>query len=91
MRESQTSGRSTILVAIIILISMQFAVITLNVDEESFESSDFNFGDICGATGGACDQLNPPADGTQAAFREAVKIALPDTIAKAPGQKQIRE
>ena len=35
MRESQTSGRSTILVIIILLISMQFAVFTLNVDEES--------------------------------------------------------
>ncbi|MCS5536709.1 MAG: hypothetical protein NZ770_01255, partial [Candidatus Poseidoniaceae archaeon] len=67
MRESQTSGRSTILVIIILLISMQFAVFTLNVDEESFESSHFTFGDICGATGGACDQLNPSTDGTPAA------------------------
>ena len=69
MRESLTSGRSTIIVIIILLISMQFAVLTLDVDEEASSSArdDFSFGDICGATGGACDQLNPSTDGTPAA------------------------
>ena len=69
MGESQSCGRKTILVVIILMLSMQFMGISLEAEEEAETSArSFSFGDICAATnGGECDQLNPSTDMTPVA------------------------